>query len=59
MHLFVSFIMRAAMSYLKDILFYKGVAFYSDIQFENGTIMAVNPHCVSARSNQNTFITEL
>lgn len=47
MHLFVSFIMRATMSYLKDLLFYKGIALYSDIEYANGEIVAVNPHCVS------------
>lgn len=39
------------MSYLKDILFYNGIAMYSDIEYRNGKIVDVNPHCVSSLSS--------
>lgn len=47
MHLFVTFIMRALLSFLKDFLFYQGIALYSDIVFVEGAAKSVNQHCVS------------
>lgn len=56
MHLFISFIMRATMSYLKDILFYKGIALYSDVEYANGQMVEVNPHCVSCCVTRGIFV---